>query len=71
MGTPGRLCALLEMGSLQPSSLRLLVLDEADQLLTESFNEDIRCGRGNGQYSVDVDARLLWMKGLSQRGPET
>ena len=42
MGTPGRLCALLEMGSLQPSALRLLVLDEADQLLTESFNDDIR-----------------------------
>ena len=45
MGTPGRLCALLEMGSLPPSSLRLLVLDEADQLLTESFNDDIRWGR--------------------------
>jgi superfamily II DNA/RNA helicase len=41
VGTPGRLCALLEAGKLPVAAMRLLVLDEADSLLAESFIDDI------------------------------
>ena len=34
VGTPGRVGSLLETGVLQPSTMRMLVLDEADQLMT-------------------------------------
>lgn len=43
VGTPGRVGSLLETGVLQPGKMRTLVLDEADQLMTESFAEDVRC----------------------------
>jgi superfamily II DNA/RNA helicase len=33
---------LLETGVLQPSAMKMLVLDEADLLMTESFAEDVR-----------------------------
>jgi len=33
VGTPGRICALLQGGFLTTSKLRIYVLDEADQLL--------------------------------------
>lgn len=41
LGTPGRLCALLEQGLLPTSRLRLLVLDEADKLLEGSLADDV------------------------------
>ncbi len=42
VGTPGRVGSLLETGVLQPSAMKMLVLDEADLLMTESFAEDVR-----------------------------
>ena len=41
VGTPGRICALLDGRGLHAKHMRLLVLDEADQLMTESFQEDV------------------------------
>ncbi len=41
MGTPGRVSALLEGGRLEGSRLSLLVLDEADSLLGDSFYEQV------------------------------
>ena len=41
VGTPGRLLALLARGALPSSRLSLLVLDEADKLLGESFGGDV------------------------------
>lgn len=35
IGTPGRLIQLIELGHLNPSSIRLLVLDEADKLFDQ------------------------------------
>ena len=43
MGTPGRICRLLEIGALVPKYIRTLVLDEADHLMSDSFLRDIRC----------------------------
>jgi ATP-dependent RNA helicase DDX20 len=41
VGTPGRLVALAQNGSLQLGSIKLFVLDEADQLLAEAFYPDV------------------------------
>lgn len=41
VGTPGRVCALLESGALPPDRIATLVLDEADSLLSDSFAEDV------------------------------
>ncbi|XP_041347800.1 probable ATP-dependent RNA helicase DDX20 [Gigantopelta aegis] len=41
IGTPGRIKQLIEDGSLKTSSIRLFVLDEADKLLEEGFQEQI------------------------------
>ncbi|XP_053377234.1 probable ATP-dependent RNA helicase ddx20 [Mercenaria mercenaria] len=41
VGTPGRIKQLIEGGVLKTDSLRLFILDEADKLLEESFQEQI------------------------------
>lgn len=41
VGTPGRLTQLVEQGLLKVDNIRLLVLDEADQLLTGQFAESV------------------------------
>jgi len=41
VGTPGRLKDHLERGTLQPGSLRAVVLDEADEMLDLGFREDL------------------------------
>lgn len=41
VGTPGRICGLVEAGRMPLETVSILVLDEADQLLGESFAEDI------------------------------
>lgn len=41
VGTPGRICCLLELDFLKPNSIRLLVLDECDKLMEESFKRQI------------------------------
>ncbi|WP_139708555.1 ATP-dependent RNA helicase DbpA [Aeromonas allosaccharophila] len=41
VGTPGRILKHLEQGTLELSSLEMLVLDEADRMLDMGFGEDI------------------------------
>jgi ATP-dependent RNA helicase DeaD len=41
VGTPGRLCDHLRRGKLDVSSLKAIVLDEADEMLDLGFREDI------------------------------
>ena len=41
VGTPGRICALLQKGDLVTPSLGLLVLDEADKLMSDTFLDDV------------------------------
>ncbi|PAA81631.1 hypothetical protein BOX15_Mlig020686g1 [Macrostomum lignano] len=43
VGTPGRVRQLIEAGCLKTDRVRMLVLDEADALLNESFQQDINC----------------------------
>lgn len=42
VGTPGRLRDHLERGNLDPTSLRVVVLDEADEMLDLGFREDLQ-----------------------------
>jgi ATP-independent RNA helicase DbpA len=42
VGTPGRVLDHLQNGSLQPRSLHILVLDEADRMLDMGFGPDVR-----------------------------
>ncbi len=42
VGTPGRLLDHLRRGSLDPSKVRAVVLDEADRMLDMGFTEDLR-----------------------------
>ena len=41
VGTPGRICALLERGDLVSPKLKILVLDDAENLRLETFRDDI------------------------------
>lgn len=42
VGTPGRVLHLLKAGALKTDSLRLFVLDEADEMLSKGFQDEIR-----------------------------
>ena len=42
VGTPGRLQALMENGSLKTEALRTVIIDEADKLLDEKFESQLR-----------------------------
>lgn len=41
IGTPGRLCNLLERGDLVTPSLKLMVLDDAENLMRDPFRADV------------------------------
>ena len=41
IGTPGRILQLLEKGALRPDHLKTLVLDEADELFSQGFQEQL------------------------------
>ena len=41
VGTPGRVLQLFEKGALRPDHLKTLVLDEADELFSQGFQEQI------------------------------
>jgi superfamily II DNA/RNA helicase len=42
VGTPGRICALVDQRQLSVDGMRLVVLDEADQLLAQGFQDSMR-----------------------------
>lgn len=42
IATPGRLCDLIDEGSVNLSKVKFLVLDEADRMLEKGFEEDIK-----------------------------
>lgn len=63
IGTPGRIQNLLETGCLKTESIRMFILDEADKLLEESFQQQI-----NWIYSALPDNKQ--MLALSATYPE-
>ncbi|KAJ1910361.1 hypothetical protein IWQ60_010698 [Tieghemiomyces parasiticus] len=67
VGTPGRVCQLLVNGAFATANFRMLILDEADKLMEESFQaavKDIatflpRPGRQTLTFSATYDAGLM------------
>jgi translation initiation factor 4A len=43
VGTPGRIFDLMQRGALQRQNLKVLVMDEADQMLEDRFREQVMC----------------------------
>ncbi len=76
VGTPGRLLQQVELGRLDPSSLRLLVLDEADRLLDMGFLEQVQAlidllptDRQTLFFSATWPAAMEQLSGRVQRDP--
>ncbi|CAO3568375.1 unnamed protein product [Mortierella alpina] len=66
VGTPGRVRSLIDTGYLKPDLVRLLVLDEADKLMEDVFQEDVlEIAKGLGSnkqvmaFSATYDEDLL------------
>jgi ATP-dependent RNA helicase DeaD len=78
VGTPGRVLDLLNQGALELSALRLLVLDEADEMLDQGFAPDVErilqrtpSIRQTALFSATIPA---WVKTTAQtylRQPES
>ncbi|MEX0889945.1 MAG: DEAD/DEAH box helicase, partial [Balneolaceae bacterium] len=63
VGTPGRLIDHLKRGTLNLESLRMVVLDEVDEMLNMGFRDDIEqilgfAGEGNTRQTVMFSATL-------------
>ncbi|KAG0346598.1 DEAD (Asp-Glu-Ala-Asp) box polypeptide 20 [Podila humilis] len=66
VGTPGRIKSLIGSGHLRPQNIRLMVLDEADKLMEDTYRGDvIRIAKGLGKtkqvmaFSATYDDDLL------------
>jgi translation initiation factor 4A len=58
VATPGRLYDLLHRKAVNPKTIRVLVLDEADQMLEARFREQVHCILGMG-WSEKTQVALL------------
>lgn len=78
VGTPGRLLDLVNQGSLDLSSVQTVVLDEADEMLSMGFIEDIEAilgripvERQTMLFSATISKRVLELSARYLRDPET
>jgi len=78
VGTPGRLLDLINQGSLDLSSVRTVVLDEADEMLSMGFIEDIElildripAERQTMLFSATISKRVQELSARYLRDPET
>ena len=73
VGTPGRLIDLVERGNLNLHDIRFCILDEADQMLQQGFEEDVERILGempdmNERQTFLFSATVpKWVLGLSKR----
>lgn len=77
-GTPGRLLDLIRKGALDLSNVRYLVLDEADEMLSMGFIEDIEAilsampeDRQTALFSATMPAPIRRLADRYMREPET
>jgi ATP-dependent RNA helicase DeaD len=77
VGTPGRLIDHLDRGSLDLSNIRLVVLDEADEMLKMGFIEDMEkilgalpAERQTALFSATMADEVLRIAKRHQRSPE-
>ena len=78
VGTPGRLLDLMEQGHLDLGGVRAVVLDEADEMLSMGFVEDIESildrippERQTLLFSATISRRVLGLSKRYLRDPET
>jgi ATP-dependent RNA helicase DeaD len=78
VGTPGRLLDLMEQGNLDLGGVRTVVLDEADEMLSMGFVEDIESildrippERQTLLFSATISRRVLGLSKRYLRDPET
>ncbi len=77
-GTPGRVLDHLRRGTLDPSNLKCLVLDEADEMLSMGFAEELNAiiellpkeGRQTLLFSATVDGPVERIGGRHMTDPE-
>ena len=48
VGTPGRIYDLIDRGCIKRSAIKVLIMDEADQMLEDRFKEQVMCILGKG-----------------------
>jgi ATP-dependent RNA helicase DeaD len=78
VGTPGRLLDLMQQGTLDLATVRTVVLDEADEMLSMGFVEDIELildriptERQTMLFSATISKRVQELSGRYLRDPET
>ncbi|ADW19328.1 DEAD/DEAH box helicase domain protein [Desulfobulbus propionicus DSM 2032] len=78
VGTPGRLLDLMNQGTLDLTTVRTVVLDEADEMLSMGFVEDIElildripAERQTMLFSATISKRVLGLSARYLRDPET
>ena len=78
VGTPGRLLDLMEQGNLDLGGVRAVVLDEADEMLSMGFVEDIESildrippERQTLLFSATISRRVLGLSKRYLRDPQT
>jgi ATP-dependent RNA helicase DeaD len=78
VGTPGRLLDLMKQGSLVLSEVRTVVLDEADEMLSMGFVEDIESilegipsERQTMLFSATISKRVMGLSARYLRDPQT
>ncbi|MDD3111651.1 MAG: DEAD/DEAH box helicase [Methanofollis liminatans] len=76
VGTPGRVLDHLDRGTLSLSDVRMVILDEADQMLDMGFLEDIEkilsdtpAGRQTVLFSATLPKPILEISGRFQKNP--
>jgi ATP-dependent RNA helicase DeaD len=57
VGTPGRLCDHMDRGTLKLGSLETVILDEADEMISMGFKEDLE----KILSGTDEDQRRIWL----------
>lgn len=78
VGTPGRLLDLINQGTLDLSAVQTLVLDEADEMLSMGFVEDIELildrtpsERQTMLFSATISKRVMGLSARYLRQPQT
>ncbi|MFN4282504.1 MAG: DEAD/DEAH box helicase [Alphaproteobacteria bacterium] len=77
VGTPGRLCDHLKRGNLETGAMRVVVLDEADEMLDLGFREDLEFlldatpeGRRTLLFSATIPREIAELAKKFQRNAE-
>ena len=74
VGTPGRIFDLMRRNIICRSSIRVLIIDEADQMLEDRFKEQIMCILGLGfpqqtrvgLFSATISEEVIEVEGIKQ-----